>query len=297
MQVVGKHGGIKNSEKLKANINRMKGLMPIIEKFKPDVTISFCSADAARISYGLQIKHVAFCDSPHSEAVMKLTMPLIQKLLIPWIIPKKEFTKYGISSKNIITYKAIDAAFIISQKKRVEFKTVPEISKKGRKNILFRTYESSASYAKKRVNIVKIIEKISEIKDVNVIVLGRYSEEINQLKKNLDSGIIILKESVDSKEILAMTDIFVGSGGTMTAESALRGIPTISYNAIPSIIEEYLVKKKLVVRVDNINKLDELILEILNKKSDIIKNRALKEFKSMESPLKKLELVLSALDE
>ena len=261
---------------------------------------------------GLQIKHVAFCDSPHSEAVMKLTMPLIQKLLIPWIIPKKEFTKYGISSKNIITYKAIDAAFIISQKKRAEFKTVPEISKKGRKNILFRTYESSASYAKKRVNIVKIIEKISEIKDVNVIVLGRYSEEINQLKKNLDSGIIILKESVDSKEILAMTDIFVGSllsflsllsfgvfysSSTMTAESALRGIPTISYNAIPSIIEEYLVKKKLVVRVDNINKLDELILEILNKKSDIIKNRALKEFKSMESPLKKLESVLSALDE
>ena len=61
----------------------MKGLMPIIEKFKPDVTASFCSADAARISYGLQIKHVAFCDSPHSEAVMKLTMPLIQKLLIP----------------------------------------------------------------------------------------------------------------------------------------------------------------------------------------------------------------------
>ena len=38
------------------------------------------------------------------------------------------------------------------------------------------------------------------------------------------------------------TDVFViGSGGTMTAESALLGIPTISYNAIPNIIENYLI--------------------------------------------------------
>ena len=183
------------------------------------------------------------------------------------------------------------------KKREQNSKQFPKLVKKVGRIILFSTYETSASYAKKRVNIVKIIEKISEIKDADVIVLGRYSEENNQLKKNLDNGIIILKKSVDSKEILAMTDIFVGSGGTMTAESALRGIPTISYNAIPSIIEEYLVKKKLVVRVDSINKLDELILEILNKKSDIIKNRALKEFKSMESSLKKLESVLSALDE
>ena len=37
----------------------------------------------------------------------------------------------------------------------------------------------------------------------------------------------------------------------MTAESALLGIPTISYNAVPNIIEAYLVKKKLVRREIN----------------------------------------------
>ena len=78
------------------------------------------------------------------------------------------------------------------------------------------------------------------------------------------------------EKILAMTDIFVGSGGTMTAESALRGIPTLSYNAIPNIIEEYLVKKKLVTRIDKIDKLDKLILQIINKKSNTLKNRAKK---------------------
>lgn len=294
VKVIGKHGGSKNSEKLKANLNRMMNLMPIIEKFNPDITISFCSPDAARISYGLQIKHVAFCDAPHAEAVMKLTIPFIQKLLIPWIIPKKEFTKYGILPKNIITYKALDAALIISQKPKKN--TVPKINKKG-KNILFRTHESNASYTKGKINLVKIIKKLADIENVNIIVLGRYSDEINQLAKNLGKQILVLKKSVDSGEILGITDIFVGSGGTMTAESALRGIPTLSYNAIPNIIEEYLVKKKLVRRIDKLNELDKLILKILNEKSDTMKKRAKKEFKSMENPIKKLELVLDMLNE
>ena len=83
----------------------------------------------------------------------------------------------------------------------------------------------------------------------------------------------------------------------MTAEAALRGIPTFSYNAIPNIIEDYLVRKKLVTRVNNINKLDKIILNVLNNNSGIIKNRALKEFKNMENPIKKLELVLETIRE
>ena len=60
-----------------------------IKAFSPDITISFCSPEAARISFGLGIKHVAFCDSPHADAVMRLTLPLIQKLLIPKQLSQK----------------------------------------------------------------------------------------------------------------------------------------------------------------------------------------------------------------
>ncbi len=291
-QTIGRHGGGNNSAKLEASLNRIKDLMPIIKHFKPDVIVSQCSPDAARISHGLQIKHVAFCDAPHSEAALRLTVPLIQKLLIPWIIPKKEFTRYGILPKNVITYKAIDAALIISQKPKKN--TVPQIRKKG-KNILFRTYESNASYTKKTIDMVKIIKKLATIKNANVIVLGRYSDEINRLAKNLNRRIIVLKKPVDSGEILEMTDVFVGSGGTMTTESALRGIPTLSYNAVPNITEEYLVRKKLVRRIDKVSQLDKQILRILNDKSDTLKNRAKKEFKSMENPIKKLESVLDMM--
>jgi len=294
IQIVGKHGGTKNSEKLMANINRMRTLLPIIEKFNPDCVISFCSPDAARISFGLKIKHVAFCDAPHADAVMRLTIPLIQKLLIPWIIPKKEFTRFGISRQNIITYKAIDAALIISQKPKN--KTVPKIFKSG-KNILLRTHESSASYINKKIDLEQIIKKISKIKDVNIIVLGRYSDEIKELKKKKIERVFILENSVDSGEILGVTDIFIGSGGTMTAESALRGIPTISYNAVPNLIENYLVRKKIVKRISNIENLDKIIVKMLNENSDKVKKLAFKELKSMDNPIEKLESVLEIFNE
>ena len=140
---VGKHGGGDKKTKLKASIDRMEKLSTKIRTFSPDIVISFCSPEAARIAFGLGIKHVAFCDSPHAEAVMRLTLPLIQKLLIPFTIPKKEFSKYGINEKNIIQYKAIDA-FVTIQRK-IDQKAKLPFKNNNRKNILIRIEEEEAS--------------------------------------------------------------------------------------------------------------------------------------------------------
>jgi len=114
--IVGKHGGSKRHDKLNASLHRAKSLSIKIKRFSPDITISFCSPEAARVSYGLNIDHICFSDSPHAKAVMRLVVPLIQILLVPWIIPKKEFVKFGINFKKIIHYRAIDAAIITKRK-------------------------------------------------------------------------------------------------------------------------------------------------------------------------------------
>ena len=114
---IGKYGGGNKKNKLEASIERIEKLSKKIKKFEPNLVISYGSPEASRISFGLGIKHIMFCDSPHANAVMRLTLPLIQKLLIPSIIPKKEFSKYGISEKNIIQYKAIDA--VVTMKREI----------------------------------------------------------------------------------------------------------------------------------------------------------------------------------
>ena len=284
---VGKHGGGDKKTKLKASIDRMEKLSTKIRTFSPDIVISFCSPEAARIAFGLGIKHVAFCDSPHAEAVMRLTLPLIQKLLIPFTIPKKKFSKYGIDEKNIIQYKAIDA-FVTIQRK-IDQKAKLPFKNNNRKNILIRVEEEEASYTSKSGKIIPIIKKIErEYENDNIVVLGRYTKQIENLQKIIGKKVKIVKMTYDGKHLLKNTDIFIGSGGTMTAESALMGIPTISYNAVPNIIENFLVKKYLIRRETNPNKISNYIKKIFESTNNQNQERAEKIRKQMEDPIEKL---------
>jgi len=288
---VGKHGGSEKYGKLEANTNRIKKLSRLIEKFTPELTISFCSPEAARVSFGMGIKHIAFCDSPHASAVMKLTLPLIQKLLIPWIIPKKEFSKYGIDIKNIISYRAIDASITI--KRNIDQKDPLPFKSNHKKNILIRVEEEQAAYTQKSKIIIPIIKEIiNEFNGENIVILGRYSEQIKNLKKLFGKKAKILSMSFDGKYLLNNTDVFIGSGGTMTAESALLGVPTISYNAIPNIVEKYLVKNNLIKRETNPKKISKIIKKFLKSSDDSYKVKARKILTAMEDPIEKLIQVI-----
>ncbi len=288
---VGKHGGSDKAAKLQASIDRKEKLSRKIKTFSPDITISFCSPEAARVSFGLGIRHVAFCDSPHADAVMRLTLPLIQKLLIPNIIPKNEFSKYGIDKKNIISYKAIDAAVTI--KRKIDQEEPLPFKKSKRKNILIRVEEEEASYVSKSSKIIPIIKKIvKEYNEENIVILCRYTKQIQNLQKRFDKKAKIVKMSFDGKHLLNNTDVFIGSGGTMTAESALMGIPTISYNAVPNIIENFLVKKHLVKRETNPNKVYNHITKIFGSSNKISQKRAKIIVKQMEDPIQKLIKVI-----
>jgi len=284
---VGKHGGDDKKTKLEASIDRMGKLFRKIKAFSPDIVISFCSPEAARISFGLGIKHVAFCDSPHADAVMRLTLPLIQKLLIPNAIPKNEFSKYGIDKKNIISYKAIDAVVII--KRKINQEVLLPFKKIKRKNILIRVEEEAAAYASKSSKIIPIIKQVvKEHSEENIVILCRYTKQIQNLQKIFDKKAKIIKMSFDGKHLLNNTDVFIGSGGTMTAESALLGIPTISFNAVPNIIESYLVKKHLVVREENPVKICNRIKKIFGASNREHQKRVKKIVAEMEDPIQKL---------
>ena len=114
--------------------------------------------------------------------------------------------------------------------------------------------------------------------------MGRYSSQVKHLAQTFGDKIKILDKVVDGKALLNNVDVFIGSGGTMTAESALLGIPTISYNAIPNIIEAYLVRKKLVLRKKNPKQIAISVRKLLDSPNLEIKKRAKKMLDSMEDP-------------
>ena len=151
--------------------------------------------------------------------------------------------------------------------------------------ILVRVEEEYASYStKKRPAIPIIKEIIKNFSDQEIVVMGRYTSQVRHLAQTFGKKITVLNKIVDSKTLLENTGVFVGSGGTMTAESALLGIPTISYNAVPNIIEAYLVRKKLVIRETNPKQMVISIKKILGSSNLEIKKKSKKMLNSMEDP-------------
>ena len=278
---VDKHGGGKKESKLRASISRMGKLQVLIQKYRPDLLISSCSPDASRVAYGLNIKHIGFTDSPHTIAVMRLGVPLLDKLLIPSIIPKSEFTKFGISSKNIMTYNAIDAMLIVKQK-------IPKTKipfSKDKKTILFRVYEDQAAYVKQNVKSDEIIKKLIRNVDAEIVIMPRYREQISYFTKKFGNKVKILTKQYNGKSLLINSDLFIGSGGTMTAESALLGVPTISYSILSNlIIEKYLASKKIAKRESDPDKISRLAQRMLSDKRSKYLKKSNEVIKQMQDP-------------
>ena len=98
---------------------------------------------------------------------------------------------------------------------------------------------------KKRPAIPIIKEIIKNFSDQEIIVMGRYTSQVRHLDQTFGKKIIVFNKIVDSKILLENAGVFVGSGGTMTAESALLGIPTISYNAVPKYYRSLSCQEKI----------------------------------------------------
>jgi predicted glycosyltransferase len=254
LEVVGKHG-LAPFEKLVESSRRIQALSKIIYDGCFDLALSFSSPECARVSFGLGIPHINFSDSPHAVHASKLTVPLSRLLFTPWIIPTNVWTKYGIEAKNVIHYRAIDASIWLRNWHFRDMKK--ELGLEKRLTITIRMHEEYASYLLgKGGNVLGFVREIvNQYADkANIIILSRYQSGNSNLKTEFGDDITLIDSAVDGPSLIKSSDVFVGMGGTMTHEAALLGVPAISaYPGKTTLIEEFLIKKKLIFKYDNVD--------------------------------------------
>jgi len=300
-KIIGEHGGKELAGKLRASARRILELTSYFEEVDPDVAVSFSSPEMARVSYGLGIPHICINDSPHAEAVARLTIPLSAKLLGPKIIPKKAWTRYGISTDKIKQYNALDPWAWLKDFKPDKH-VLCELGLSRSKPILtFRPEEEFAAYllgkTRGRTRIIELIERILlERDDIQIVAIPRYTEQVESLHR-LKDKVLVCRSSIDGPSLLHYTSIFIGGGGTMTAEAALLGVPTFSsYPGEPFIVLRYLVRKRLVKLEKDSKALAMKILAALNnienekKKQD---ERAKRLVETFEDPI---EVIADEID-
>lgn len=286
MEIVGKHGGADRYEKLAASSARTLALAERVGKFGPDAAVTFSSPEGARVAFGLGVRHIGFNDSPHSESVARLTVPLMSRLLCPWVIPYSAWTRFGIARKDIIRYKALDPAAWL--KRMPARKSAPE-----KKTVLVRLEESKASYiADKGLDSVSMVDAaVSEFsKSADVLLLCRYSDQIEQAKKRYEGKATVAENVFDGAGMISEASLFIGAGGTMSAEAALLGVPTISIAPVRFHVEDYLVRTGLMTRARDAKTLMRAGKKMLSDPRIAEKHRkkASRILASMEDPTQKM---------
>lgn len=256
---VGERGGATKADQLAAATSRQAAITPRIKRFAPQVSVSVASGVCARVSFGLGIKHVAVNDSPHSEVAGRLSLPLSYHLFCPWVIPYDAWAKFGIARSKITRYHALDPAAWLKRKARRG--PIPRLNRK-RRTVVVRLEESYAPYmagTKRSWNDVVLRSISDSVAGVNLVALCRYGDQLRHVRKEFGDRFTVPEEAVDGRSLLRVTDVFVGMGGTMTAESALMGVPTISAFQGSLYTEDYLVSVGLVRKTTSPKRLVQLV--------------------------------------
>lgn len=283
---VGERGGKGKEEQLIAATRRQAETIPIVKEFSPEVAFSTGSAVCARVAFGLGIKHVAVNDSPHSEVAGRLSLPLSHHLLCPWVIPFSAWTKFGLQRRQVTTYHALDPAAWL--KRSTPEGPVPHLDPKKR-TITVRVQESDAPYLSGADDTVTdaLLESLTdEHPDCNIVVLCRYDYQVKEMKRKFGSKCIVPEDVVSGHTLLTRTDLFIGMGGTMTAEAALMGVPTLSLFQGMLFTDRYLDSMGLIERPLTVDAAVSRSRKLLNPKTRADHTLAAKKvLDSMEDPV------------
>jgi hypothetical protein len=298
LNFVGERAGGDLSGQLRASLNRMRDLLPIVESFRPDVSISVASFDCARIAFGLRIKHIAVNDSPHSVVADKLAIPLSHHLITPWLIPYNAWSRYGIARRAISRYRALDPAAWL--KRRGGESTPRTSNRRGQPRLVVRLEESYAPYmiGSDASWGERLLDKVvSEFSDYEITVLTRYEDQLERITQLYSDKCKIPREVVDGVSLLEGTDLFIGMGGTMTTEAALMGVPSISaFQGGELYTEKYLIAKGILRKSNNPREIVKLGRQLVQRERwRVISRKAKAVLDSMEDPVECVAKYLSTL--
>jgi uncharacterized protein len=294
---VGRHGGGSLNDKLVESAKRVSALIQVVEEQEPDVAISFSSPEAARVAFGLKIPHYCVSDSPHAEAVCKLTIPLSRKLFTPWVIPTYAWSKYGIAPKDVLKYRALDPIVWLNTNRNCNNRVLDDLKLDVTKPIIMvRPPEELAAYLAARSSTISAttIDIIAKILDheqdgFQVLVLSRYDGQSEKLKKRFGNSVTAPEHVVDTVPLLRAASVFIGGGGTMTAEAALLGVPAVSYYpGEPTFVDRFLMNQGLMDRLQDPGRIAQRTIAISknNDFRELCRKKSGKLLQSMEDPLK-----------
>jgi predicted glycosyltransferase len=220
----------------------------------PELAISHQSVELSRFAFGLCVPVLTTADTPHAEAVNRLTIPLSSVVLSSEAIPENLYKKYG--ARKIIRFAGVD---------EVAWTKHPERSKSfdfKRPLIVVRQMETRAAYGLGKGDFT--LEAAHSLSSFGtVIFLPRYG-------KPKYKNVVVMDQFVDTARLAEQADLVISVGGTIAREAALQGTPSIVIRQFGKIqVNDYLSKKGFPLFTVEPSKVESVARRYLGKKFDM----------------------------
>jgi len=225
---VGRYDPTSLLSRLRERIKRQLLFCEMFEKEKPDVAISHRSVELCRVAHELEIPNIATHDTVHAEVINRLTMPLIDFLVVSKALPKRSVEGYGI--EKVFWFDGVDeVAWMKEFKPKVKYTYEKPL-------IVVRELETKATYAQGKENLTRTLaRKLTKLG--NVLFLPRY-------ERKPEKGLIIPERFVDSASLVGEADLVISAGGTIAREAALQGTPSLIVSPFKRLyVNDYLKRK------------------------------------------------------
>ncbi|MEA3316228.1 MAG: DUF354 domain-containing protein, partial [Campylobacterota bacterium] len=251
------------------------------------IVVSGSVVDINRVGFGLGLKVINFNDIPTKgyskdikdiTAVTRLTAPFSTIIFKPFMVDNIIFNNLGLSNEQIVNYNFIDPLIWLKDfKLDINYikKEIPKINY-DKPIVVVREEEFKASYVNKRYDFLdKALEEF-ENWDINLIIIPRYDSI--HLKKRFKKA-IILEKKIILQHLLAISNLFIGGGGTINTEATYFGVPVISTRSFITHYDKFLIDNKLMVHSNNTIEIINLAKELILKDNKTIANSVFSKMK------------------
>jgi hypothetical protein len=270
--VIGKYNPTSLFTRLEESSNRMLQFLKLFKDSIPDTAISSQSVELCRVAFGLNIPTILTADTPHAEAVNRLTIPLADTLVTSKAIPKRIFKSYG--AQKIIQFNGVDeVAWMQNFKPSQKYEFAKPL-------IVVRQMETKSAYALEKIDVTeKLAKKLANFG--NVLFITRYNAQKRE-------DFLTTKNFVDAAALVSNADIVVSMGGTIAREAALQGIPSIVLSELgQTYVNKYLTQKGFPLFIVPASKVIAIARRHFGKKWDVKEKLA-----KLENPVDAIEKIV-----
>jgi predicted glycosyltransferase len=229
-QVVGHHGGAGRLGKARAAASRVPALVRWARGRRFDYALAHGSTDLPAACRLLRIRNTTMFDYEWAALQHHVNCRLATRVLVPDAIPAGRLARYGARPPKLVQYPGLKEEYFLA-----DFQ--PDAALLAglgvdRANIVavVRTAPSYALYLGGSENplLPRVLERLSRAQDAQTVVIARTPEQADAIDALGLPGVIVPRETVDGRSLVALADLLVSAGGTMNREAAVLGTPVWS---------------------------------------------------------------------